>query len=280
MPTTRELLIDAAEQSPRAVKAQDKTAWINIFAKQYHVEDPVGSKLKVSPEGETDPLAPLSRFYDTFMAPNEIEFDVTRDLVCGNHVMRDLTLHVKMAGKLDSFVPMHLLYELVEEEGRYKVARLEAHWEFEATNKAVLSNGLSALPIMLGMTKRMIKHLGWRGMLAFGASSKTVGEAGKRQVHAFFDAFAKRDLTALLGLMERDTAAVHFPYGQTPLHVERLLESVEGTLTLSKVLAAGNRITASIRIEAREAELGREGIVLFEVNPKTLKLREIFFYLE
>jgi len=278
MPTTRALLIDAAEQSPRAVKAQDKTAWINIFAKQYHLEDPVGSKLKVSPEGEADPLGPLSRFYDTFMAPNEIEFDVRRDLVCGNHVMRDLTLHVKMAGKLDSFVPMHLLYELVEEEGRYKVSRLEAHWEFEATNKAVMSNGFSALPIMLGMTKRMIKHLGWRGMLAFGASSKTVGEAGKQQVQAFVEALAQRDQTALTALLEQNSAAVHLPYGEPPIDIKQLLEKMQGTLQLSKILAAGNRITASIAVT--EQGQSREGVVLFRLNAKTLKIQEVYFYLE
>lgn len=278
MSTTREMLIDAAEQSPRAVKAQDKAAWLDIFAKQYHVEDPVGSKLKVSPEGEANPREPLSRFYDTFMAPNEIVFDVKRDLVCGNHVMRDLTLHVKMAGKLDSFVPMHLLYELVEEEGCYKVSRLEAHWEFEATNKAVLSNGLSALPIMLGMSKSMIKHLGWRGMLAFGASSKTVGEAGKLQVHAFVEALLKREQAALVTLFEHNSEVVHLPYGEPPLNIEQLLHKMQGTITLSKVIAAGNRISASMTLT--EQGQSREGVLLFTLNPKTLKILEVFFYVE
>jgi len=185
---------------------------------------------------------------------------------------------VKMAGKLDSFVPMHLLYELVEEEGRYKISRLEAHWEFEATNKAVMSHGFSALPIMLGMTKRMIKHLGWRGMLAFGASSKTVGESGKQQVQAFVEALSQRDPAALIALLEQDSAVVHLPFGEPPLKIEQFLAEMQGTLSLNKILAAGNRITASIAVT--EQGQSREGVVLFRLNAKTLKIQEVYFYLE
>lgn len=278
MTTNRERLIDAAEQSPRAVKTHDKSAWLNIFSKDYHLEDPVGSKLKVSPIDEVEPREPLSRFYDTFIAPNDIVFDVTRDIVCGNHVMRDLTLNVKLAGKLSAYTPMHLLYEMVEEGDCYKVARLEAHWEYAATNRQAISHGFAAVPILTAMVGRMIKHLGWRGMLAFSESSKTVGEAGKSQVNTFIDALANRDQVALLNAFEEDKAVVHFPYGEPPLTVSEFLASFDGSMNVNKLLAAGDRVTATLAVQNKGQS--RDGVALFEFEPKTLKIRKLVFYVE
>jgi len=278
MNANRDDCIALVNRSPETVAVHDKTAWMNIFAKDYHLEDPVGSKLKVSPVGEEQPLAPLSRFYDTFMAPNDIAFNVTRDIVCANHVMRDLTLHVKMAGKLDSYVPMHLLYELVEEDGDHKVARLEAHWEYGATNKQVLRHGFAALPILAGMVRRMLNHIGWRGMLAFGESSKTVGEAGKRQLSAFSDALTLRDQKALVGLLEGDEAVIHWPYGEPPLRVSELLPLIGSSIHFNKQLAAGDRVTSTFTME--RAGAGCEGVALFQFNPQTLKIRKVVFYFE
>ena len=70
----------------------------------------------------------LGRFYDTFIAPNKIEFEVAKDSVNGNLVVRDLNVHTTMS-TLKLIVPMHLLYELEEEQGIYRIKRLAAHWE-------------------------------------------------------------------------------------------------------------------------------------------------------
>ena len=125
---TRDALIAHVERSPKAVAAQDRTGWLNLFADFAIVEDPVGSHPHVA--GLYDRRSghrgngPIARFYDTFIADNTVLFHVERDLVCGPYVMRDLDLE---PGGLGRRVPMHLLYEMVEQRGELKVRRLAAH---------------------------------------------------------------------------------------------------------------------------------------------------------
>jgi len=115
-PNPEELLAQV-QKSPAAVAIHDKTAWMSIFAKYHVVEDPVGSKPHIggvydAASGQRGHGA-LSRFFDTFIAPNKISFDVKRDRVCGNHVARDLTINIQMSEKVHAQVPMHLVYELI-----------------------------------------------------------------------------------------------------------------------------------------------------------------------
>ncbi len=70
----------------RVVAAHDKAGWLGIFAREHVVEDPVGAR----PVRSEDAGA-LERFWDTFIAPNEIEFEVARDWVHAFDVVRDVT---------------------------------------------------------------------------------------------------------------------------------------------------------------------------------------------
>ena len=118
-------LLKQVEKSPAAVAIHDKKAWMSIFAQYHIVEDPVGSNPHIS--GLYDSVSgcrgndALSRFFDTFIAPNKISFDVKRDIVCGTHVVRDLTINIEMSAKVKAQVPMHLLYELISENGEWKI---------------------------------------------------------------------------------------------------------------------------------------------------------------
>ncbi len=93
-------LLATVARSPAAVAAGDRAAWVSIFAHFNIVEDPVGSRPHHS--GIFDAKAgkrcqaPLERFFDTFIAPNDIRFHVDRDIVCENHVVRDLTIEISM----------------------------------------------------------------------------------------------------------------------------------------------------------------------------------------
>ena len=121
------------ERSPAAVRAHDKQAWLALFAIHHVVEDPVGSTPHRTGvpgnRGRQRGAAPLSRFYDTFIAANDIRFHVDRNIVCGLHVVRDLTIEIAMSPQVTVHVPMHLLYELTEEGGELRISRLAAHWE-------------------------------------------------------------------------------------------------------------------------------------------------------
>ena len=117
------------ECSPAAVAAHDKQGWLQIFARDCVVEDPVGSVPHVCSAGDQGPDSPLSRFYDTFISANDICFLVERDIVCDRHVVRDLSIEITMSPQVVVTVPMHLLYELTQQDGELRIARLAAHWE-------------------------------------------------------------------------------------------------------------------------------------------------------
>ena len=82
--TTRHESLVAVGGSPAAVAAHDKEGWLSLFTPSAVVNDPVGSAPHRGP-------AQLSRFYDTFIAPNTIGFQVNHDVVCGASVLRDVT---------------------------------------------------------------------------------------------------------------------------------------------------------------------------------------------
>ena len=103
------------------VSVKDRQAWLSIFARYNIVEDPVGSAPHVS--GILDCKTgirgngPLQRFYDNFFEPNKIVFHVENDVVSCGRVLRDLDIEITMSTGLNVSVPMHLIYELVEEKG-------------------------------------------------------------------------------------------------------------------------------------------------------------------
>ena len=108
MKIERKELIDAVNASPEAVKIHDKNKWLSLFSKQNIVEDPVGSKAHVSGgfyiRSGIRGNAPLESFYDAFIAPNDITFHVSEDIVCGYHVMRDLFLQIFTIPSLECFL--------------------------------------------------------------------------------------------------------------------------------------------------------------------------------
>ena len=73
-------------RSPAAVAAHDKAAWLGLFARYSLVEDPVGSRPCVSRPSDSTHNGPLARFYDTFIAANDIRFVVERDMIGGDVV--------------------------------------------------------------------------------------------------------------------------------------------------------------------------------------------------
>ena len=278
-PEKNEALIAIVQQSPDAVAIHDKAAWMSIFAENHVVEDPVGSTPHLSNSGTDNPHDALSRFYDTFISPNTIKFDVANDITCGNHVMRDLTINLSMSDKVDAFVPMHLLYELVEEDGTYKVARLAAHWEFMPMIMQLLKKGFVALPVLGSLTLRMFKLQGVMGTIGFSKAALNVGKAGKQQVLALERAVENNDKSALINLFASDKPSVHLPYGKVPLSPVEFSQQFKGHVKFSKLLVAGDGVTASVFVEGDEKEQAASGVAVFKFCRKSLKIMELFFYI-
>ncbi len=278
---TREDRLNTVMKSPQAVAVHDKQAWMSIFARYNIVEDPVGSPPHVS--GVFDKQTgvrgngPLSRFYDCFIAPMKIVFHVDRDIVCGNSVVRDLTIEIGMSPRITLRVPMHAHYELIEEDGQLKVQHLAAHWELGPMLKQQMSFGLASLTAGIGLGKRMIGQLGFRGMLQFMSGVFNIGQTGKDRVADFVAAFNQRAFDRLKGQLSADFAGAAWPAAAPLAGIDRLA-ALQGQLKLGKTLAAGNYITASFTLENSGSK--QQGVIFFEFNMHQKKIQRIRFYVE
>ncbi len=177
------------ERSPAAVAAKDKAAWLALFASYNLVEDPVGSAPQIT--GIYDRRHGyrgsdrLGRFFDTFIAPNTIRFHVDRDVVCGLHVVRDLTIEITMSPQVVVRVPVHLLYELTVEDDALKIFRLAAHWEFWPMLKQQTASGWPFVTVGCASAVRLLRHMGIAGMAGYMRALSSVGAAGKEQIARF-----------------------------------------------------------------------------------------------
>jgi hypothetical protein len=271
----RSVLLDTAMNSPRAVASHDRDAWLGLFADCHIVEDPVGSKPHFG--GVFDVATgvrgrgALERFFDTFIAPNNIVFHVDRDMVCDYHVVRDLTIEIHMAPTVITRVPMHLLYELVEQRGQLKIQRLAAHWELGPMLRQTAQPTLAHLRVNNALGARMFKLQGLSGVGGFMRALSSVGENGKAVVHRLGHALTQGDTKASLALFTTD-ATVAFPYGTEPIAPPTLL-SVCRQLSFTKMLAAGDAVTASFTLNNEH-----RGVAFFYFNRRSLRISRAVFY--
>ena len=267
------------ERSPAAVAAQDKLAWLALFARYSLVEDPVGSSPHIT--GIYDRRSGyrsserLSRFFATFIAPNTIRFQVDRDVVCGLHVMRDLTIEITMSPKVVVRVPVHLLYELTIEGGELKVFRLAAHWELWPMLKQQIATGRPFLKVGSASAGRMLRHLGVAGMAGFMRALSSVGRAGKEKVEQFARNFNAGDPMALESLFASPDIEIDFPHAGPRLSIAGCIRE-GGQMSLTKLLSAGNVVSAAVAYE-RGGGI-HHGVALFELNKRSLRIVALTFY--
>jgi hypothetical protein len=278
----RKRCIETVMKSPAAVATHDKAAWLSIFADLSVVEDPVGSKPHIN--GAFDARSgrrangPLARFYDTFIAPNQIVFHVDRDIVNGNHVLRDLAIEITMSPDVTVRVPMHLLYELRDEGGEVKIQRLAAHWELLPMLKQLMAIGMPALTVgnMLGL--RMFMNLGAGGIAGFMSGLRTIGEQGKRTVTQFADVLNRKDFPAMIDLFGGDNVGIDAPFGAAHYTPIELAQNAPFKLSVSKLLTSGYTVTATIDVTTEKGVAS--GVGIFEFDAKSKKLHRVRLYWE
>ncbi|HUC05831.1 MAG TPA: nuclear transport factor 2 family protein [Acidimicrobiales bacterium] len=124
--TARELGI----RSRAAVHAKDRDGWLNLFADDAVVQDPIGPS-PFDPEGRghhgRDAIA---AFYDTVIAPSEaITFEIEQSYLCGDEVADVGVIRTTLAGGTHQAV-VHGVYTY-RTDGAGKLAALRAFWEFD-----------------------------------------------------------------------------------------------------------------------------------------------------
>lgn len=200
--------MDVAECSPRAVAAQCEADWVALFTDDGEVHDPIG--------GPRHAKGALPAFWRVFIAGNDIRFEVHRDLVFGDVVWRDLTIHTGFPLGAVLKVPAHLRYEI---EGD-RLRRLHAHWELIPMVWQTTLAGPRAWVDSTRLSLRMLRYWGPAGLVRYLRGAFGVGATGKKQ-------------------------AMAWSRGALEVPVRRNGEPCVERRALSKLLAAGQHVTAT-----------------------------------
>lgn len=273
---TREAALAAVEGSPKAVAAHDKAAWLALFADLSVIEDPVGSRPHVN--GVFDARSgrvgngAADRFYDTFIAPNDIAFDVANDVVCGRSVLRDLDVCITMAPAVVIRVPMHLLYDL---DGTAKIAHLGAYWELVPMVRSLIALGPRALPVATALGVRQVRNLGLGGLAGFAAGARSAGRTGKAAVTALAEATRRRDLDTIAAVVE-DGVRIEMPGGDSS--DPAVLVETGIALSATKLLASGSSVSATLHVDDQGEH--HRGVGLFDFDRRTGRICRIRLYWE
>ena len=124
--TARELGI----RSRAAVHARDRDGWLDLFADDALVQDPIGPS-PFDPEGTghhgRDAIA---RFYDEVIAPSQaVDFEISESYLCGDEVADVGIIRTTLAGGThQAVVRVVMTYRT---DGAGKIAALRAYWEFD-----------------------------------------------------------------------------------------------------------------------------------------------------
>lgn len=121
---------DASLRSMEAVEAGDRAAWLDLFADDATVEDPIGPS-PFDPEGKghrgKDAIA---AFYDSVVGPNEsVTFTIEKSYVGGNEVANVGTISTTLPGGGGVVHTDLVITYRVNDDG--SVAALRAFWEMD-----------------------------------------------------------------------------------------------------------------------------------------------------
>ena len=258
---TPDQLLAAAKASPAAVAAHDRQGWVDLFASDGEVNDPVGSKPHRG-------RAAIERFYDTFIAPNTIVFHVDHDIVCGMSVIRDLAIETIMSTGATLSVPMHLRYDLAHENGTLKIHRLYAHWELAPMVAQMLGLGLKGLWTSTKLGIQMMQHLGLGGALGFSQGFRGIGASGKQRVEAFHTAIGSGASVNAKAQLSPD-ATLEWPSNRR-CSFDDFVKKAAGA-QWRKLLAAGEVVSASFTL----VDAKTHGVALFEFSRADRLIRRI-----
>lgn len=117
----------AGRRSREAAVARDKQAWLDLFADDAIIEDPIGPS-HFDPEGKghrgKDAIA---AFFDMAIAPSELAFHFEKSYVCGDEEAN--TGHIVIVASGYRVIAEGVFTYRVNADG--KIAALRAYWELD-----------------------------------------------------------------------------------------------------------------------------------------------------
>lgn len=124
----------AGQASMKAVRAKDKEVWLDLFAEDGYVADPVGPSM-FDPEGNGHHgREAISAFWDNAISKaDDIEFIIRDSVACGNECANIGTIRSTVGGHLMDAEGVFIY--CVNENG--KLRSLRAYWEFDRALKTM-----------------------------------------------------------------------------------------------------------------------------------------------
>jgi len=117
-------------RSRAAVHAKDRDGWLELFAPDALVQDPVGPSA-FDPDGKGHHgREAIAAFYDTVIASSEaVDFEINESYLCGDEVADVGIIRTTLAGgQHQAIVHVVMIYR---SNGAGKIASLRAYWEFD-----------------------------------------------------------------------------------------------------------------------------------------------------
>jgi hypothetical protein len=271
MTATRQELLAIVERSPEHVAAHRREQWLTLFRDDALIEDPVGSPPARKATGA------LARFWDTFIAPHEIRFDVRRDHVIGRDVFRDAVIHTRIGPSIAIEVPAYLLYQLDDgADGGMRVSRMAAHWQLGKLSLGALKLGPRAWLPMTRLFGRMLRLMGFAWVGGYlGSLWSGIGARGLVAANQLARALESGDATAIAALFVDEGASVEL--GATSLSPRALPTALPAgsRLEIAAPVTAGWTTSFRFRIDGPAPS---EGLALFEFAPDTRRIRRARFF--
>ncbi len=268
----KQQLLDLAKRSPEIVGRHDKEEWINLFSSKAVVQDPVGAGPNRKGKGIRNGKDELTRFYDIFIAPNQISFTVNQDIALGNEVVRDVIIRVVMPNGAISEVPTLIKYSALEEDGELKIGGLNAHWDFTGNAKRLLmGNGLKGITASCLQFGNMIKVQGLPRVMQYcQAMYKGILRKGIKTAKEFEASVNTDDETRFKYLFD-DNASIEFPIGKN-ISVDDFFQNEGRNMHIKFSQERSGGWFTSCVFHATVKEKSRHGVVFFEFNPETKKI--------
>jgi len=118
----------ASQRSMEACHEKNKQAWVDNFADDAIIEDPIGPS-PLDPEGKGHRgKAAIERFWDNQIAPNRLMFNIRESYAAGSECANVGSITVVMPGGAAMCVTGVFTYR-VNEAG--KLAAMRAYWQFD-----------------------------------------------------------------------------------------------------------------------------------------------------
>lgn len=117
----------ASAESLAAVRAKKKAVWLDLFAEDAVIQDPVGvSPLDPSGLGHRGKEA-IARFWDMAIAPGQLETKIRESYPAGDECANVATFVNRMPNGMEVATDLVVVYRV---DARGKIVSLKAYWEY------------------------------------------------------------------------------------------------------------------------------------------------------